>query len=405
MKKFLFMFAAAMLTVSASAQKTAVTANKAGDNWYIGANVGVGTPISKYSIGGEEYGRLKGIAPKLGLRVGKNLTTVFGLALDADLYIKSTDKSFMKKDDAFVNAINVDILGTFNLSNAFAGYQGQPRPFEVIALVGGGYSRSYGVDPKGVNDKASGLNGKAALDLAFNLGANKAWQLYIEPAIVLGQPSPVWGNPFRKVVDNNGDKKWNALAQMSVGLNYKFGNSNGTHNFAIAKLRDQGEIDGLNARINELRNANESKDRQLAADARTIAQLKADLETAKNQKPTVVQNVVNKVTNNVLQPTVVFGLGKSTVDAAQLANVAMVAKYMKNHPNARLLIKGYASPEGNPELNQKLSEKRAQSVKDTLVKRYGISASRLDIKGMGATDELFDEIDFNRVATFTDLSK
>jgi outer membrane protein OmpA-like peptidoglycan-associated protein len=44
-------------------------------------------------------------------------------------------------------------------------------------------------------------------------------------------------------------------------------------------------------------------------------------------------------------------------------------------------------------------------VKDALVSRYGIAASRLTIQGMGATDELFDEIDFNRVATFTDLSK
>ena len=88
-----------------------------------------------------------------------------------------------------------------------------------------------------------------------------------------------------------------------------------------------------------------------------------------------------------------------------MASVAMVAKYMKNHPEARLEIKGYASPEGDPVLNQKLSEKRAQSVKDVLVSRYGVSADRLIVKGMGATDELFDEVDFNRVATFTDLSK
>ena len=40
MKKVILLFAAAMLTVSASAQKTAITANKAGDNWYMGINVG-----------------------------------------------------------------------------------------------------------------------------------------------------------------------------------------------------------------------------------------------------------------------------------------------------------------------------------------------------------------------------
>lgn len=36
------MLAVAMMTASVSAQKTAVTANKAGDNWYIGINAGVG---------------------------------------------------------------------------------------------------------------------------------------------------------------------------------------------------------------------------------------------------------------------------------------------------------------------------------------------------------------------------
>ena len=41
MKKVILMFAAAMLTMSASAQRTAVTANKAQDNWYVGINAGI----------------------------------------------------------------------------------------------------------------------------------------------------------------------------------------------------------------------------------------------------------------------------------------------------------------------------------------------------------------------------
>ncbi len=44
------------------------------------------------------------------------------------------------------------------------------------------------------------------------------------------------------------------MVQLNAGLIYKFKNSNGTHNFKIAELRDQAEIDALNAQINELRN-------------------------------------------------------------------------------------------------------------------------------------------------------
>ena len=153
MKKLFLVLAAAMLTVSASAQKTTITSNKAGDNWYVGLNAGVATPVSKFNVGTEEWGRLKGFAPKLGVRVGKNLTTVFGLALDADLYIESSEKSMMK-EKTFIDAINVDLMGTFNLSNLFAGYQGQPRCFEVIGLIGGGYSHTYGYAQSGLNAKA-----------------------------------------------------------------------------------------------------------------------------------------------------------------------------------------------------------------------------------------------------------
>ena len=163
----------------------------------------------------------------------------------------------------------------------------------------------------------------------------------------------------------------------------------------------------MNTFVNELKGELVAKDKRIAQGIRMISTLEDSLEAARNVKPTVVNKItkVVNVKNNVLQPTVIFGQGKSNVDAAQMASVAMIAKYMKNHPESKILIKGYASPEGNPELNQKLSEARAESVKKALVGRYGISASRLTTQGMGATDELFDEIDFNRVATFTDTTK
>lgn len=58
-----------------------------------------------------------------------------------------------------------------------------------------------------------------------------------------------------------------------------------------------------------------------------------------------------------------------------MPNIEMIAQYMKNHPDAKVEIKGYASPEGSKELNQKLSEARANAVKNILVKTYKISAN------------------------------
>ena len=83
----------------------------------------------------------------------------------------------------------------------------------------------------------------------------------------------------------------------------------------------------------------------------------------------------------------------------------MIANYLKAHKDAKVKVSGYASPEGSKEINQKLSEARATVVKDALVKKYKIAADRISTEGLGATDKLFDEVEFNRVATFNDETK
>ena len=395
MKKLFLMLAAGFMAASVNAQNTAITSNKFGDNWYMGVNVGVATPQQKFG----DYGFFKGFAPKLGLRVGKNLTTVFGLAADVDLYMLSKeDSKSLMGTKTFVDNMNVDLLGTFNLSNLFAGYQGEPRAFEVSFLAGLGWSHGFGQAWK-----VNAINSKAALDFTFNLGADKAWQLYIEPAVIYGLESYGLGNS--NILTWNSGFKFDsraALFQLSAGFNYKFGNSNGTHNFAKAQLRDQAEIDGLNAKINELRADNNAKDGQLSAKDQQIADLKKKLADCEARPQTAA--VVEK-TENVLQPHVIFRQGKSTIDPAQYASIEMVAKYMKNHKDAKVKVQGYASPEGKAEFNQKLSEKRAEVVKNALVKRYKIAADRITIEGLGATDKLSSENDFNRVAMFVDTTK
>ena len=390
--------AAAMLTISASAQKTAVTANKFGDNWYVGINAGVATPMSKYYYGAEKDGAgfFKGITPEFGIRVGKNLTTVFGLALDASTYFANkSDSKAMVGSKTFFDVTMFNLMTTWNLSNAFAGYKGEPRAFEVIALVGGGYTRAWAA-------KQGGLDAKAAIDFAFNLGADKQWQVYVEPYAMLTNFS--WSNPFRKVyVPGYADKKLNGMFGLKAGVNYKFGNSNGSHNFKVEQLRDQAEIDGLNAQINGLRAENDAKAGRLAAADKTIADLKAQLAAC--QARPVEKPVVVEQKETTLQPIVIFRQGKSTIDAAQYASVEMVAKYMRNHKDAKVKVQGYASPEGNKELNQKLSEARANAVKTALVKKYKIAADRITVEGLGATDKLSSENDFNRVAMFVDTTK
>lgn len=380
MKRLGLLAAAVVMAMSVSAQT--VTESKTFDNFYIGINGGVATATTG-------HGWLKNLQPNAGLRIGRNFTPVFGMAVESNAYFKNTNGF---TTGTLVNALNTSLLGTVNLTNWFGGYKGEPRVFEVSALYGLGWGHIFGTPTE--EYKTDMLTSKVGLDFAFNFGSDKQWQFYLEPAIIYS----LNGNGYQGVkydIDRS-------VVQLNAGIVYKFKNSNGTHNFKIAELRDQSEIDALNAQVNSLRGELSGKDSELDAKDRKIADLEKALEDCKNSKQPVY---VRPVTATNLQPTVLFRQGKSVIDPAQYAPIELIAAYMKNHPEAKVEIKGYASPEGSAEINQKLSEERAEAVKNALVKKYKISADRLTTKGMGATDKLFEQVEFNRVATFNDNTK
>lgn len=383
MKKFILMLSAIALTATASAQT--VEESKTLDNVYIGINGGFATKATG-------HGWFNNLNPNLGVRIGRYFTPVFGLAVESNVYMSNKPYPSIK---TFVRSMNTSLLGTVNFTNWFGGYKGEPRLFEVYGLYGLGWGHVFGHPSAVTHDNT--FTSKAGIDFAFNLGKAKAWQLYIEPAMIwtLAGENVLPDKEVQYDLEESG-------FQLNVGVIYKFKNSNGTHNFKIAELRDQSEIDALNAKINDLRSDLNGKDGRLAAKDRQIADLQKALDDC-NNKPAPVYEKPATVTN--LQPTVLFRQGKSTVDAAQYAPIELIAQYMKNHPEAKVEIKGYASPEGSAELNQKLSENRAEAVKKILVNKYKISADRLTTKGCGATDQLFEQVEFNRVATFNDNTK
>ncbi len=55
---------------------------------------------------------------------------------------------------------------------------------------------------------------------------------------------------------------------------------------------------------------------------------------------------------------------------------------LNQYPNASVTIGGHASSDGSSAYNQKLSEKRANAVRDAVI-AAGIDAGRVDAKGFG----------------------
>lgn len=380
MKKLGLLFAAAAMAVSVNAQT--VTESKTFDNFYIGINGG-----AQVKTTGESW--MNNLNSNAGLRIGRWFTPVFGLAAEGNVYFNDHCKHYMPQSKTLARYMNVGLIGTVNLSNWFAGYKGEPRLFEVVPVFGFGWGHTFGTAAGDNEKELNALTSKAGIDFTFNLGKAKAWQVYVEPSMNWS----LNGDGYEGVAYDINQSAF----QLNAGIVYKFKNSNGSHNFTIAQLRDQNEIDGLNSQINSLRGDLNDKDAQLSAKDKQIKDLQNALDEC-NKKP----KYVKPATATNLQPTVLFRQGKAVVDKSQMPNIELIAQYMKNHEDAKVEIKGYASPEGNKDFNQALSEKRAEAVKNVLVKKYKIAADRLTTKGMGATDKLFKQVEFNRVSTFND---
>lgn len=390
MKKFFVMMALAATTLAASAQEPAkgFYGNKFGDNWYVGLNGGVATKTTHQAL-------LKNLNPNLGLRVGKWFTPYFGVAVEGELLFGNKVMGHNYTSASGVKAIQAMLLGQFNLSNAFYGYKGEPRSFEVIANLGIGPLHNYLGDKEEKGTIENTLNQKIALDFAWNFGKQKQWQFYVEPAITYS----IAGAKSDGELDEKGhgrqtvgyDINYSNL-QLNVGINYRFRTSTGTHNFVDVVECDQNEIDALNASINDLRNKNVSDQDQ-------IARLKAEIEALRKalkdceDKPVVVEKQVDP---NL--PAIFYQVNKSIITPAQQENVKIAGQLLKNHPELKIIVKGYASPEGPHDNNNDLSVRRAEAVKDMLVKKFNIDPSRISTEGCGETDQLFEIYEFNRVA-------
>ena len=386
MKK-VFMLLAVCATVAFATAQTTVRGSKLTDNWSVGIQAGGVTP----AYGHKFFGDLR---PTVGLTVAKEITPIFGLAAEVNAVINAQHNllgptGFAKNCNRAFDASNLGGLLRVNLTNLFLGYTGEPRFLDVQAVYGFGWGHEY--YPGKYNDRNL-LTTKAGLDFGFNLGADKAWQVNVKPGIVWDLTDGRYASEY--------DKKF-AHIELLAGVTYKFLNSNGSHNFTLVKEYDQAEVDGLNAKINDLRGQLGAKDQKIAADAATIKKLQDELNDCRNKKVTPPVDNGKTTVVNALETNVFFAQGKSVISAAQQPNVERVASFLKNHPGSKVVIKGYASPEGGKSINDKLSKARAEAVKTMLVKKYKIDASRItSAEGCGVGD-LFSEPTWNRVAVST----
>lgn len=79
---------------------------------------------------------------------------------------------------------------------------------------------------------------------------------------------------------------------------------------------------------------------------------------------------------------VLFATGKAEVAVGGLRSIDKLAEFLTKNPNRNLLIEGHTDNTGAEDFNVKLSQQRADAVRDQLVTR-GIAAERITTKGYG----------------------
>lgn len=372
MKKILF--AAALLFLglgSANAQSTysdgtqqtaeGLYVSKFTDNWYIAPKIGYNHPM--------DYDHMFPLNASLGVKFGKNFSPMFGFNFEIGTsfndngyrvdhtahYQDPTQPNYGSiyrtkstvHSHTFFTQVFFGLNGTINWTNIFSSYQ-ENRKWEVGSELGVGWNQFCG-DPVIVPADNSGdddeLMAKTAMTVQYNFGgASKPWSIFAEPAI------------YWNLTNGPGDaihfNKTTASISLQFGMMYKFKTSNGTHNF-----------------------------KKLALNNDEINQLRAEL--AKKPKE-VIKEVVKEVPVQTTETReflldnlyiVTYQQGKSVLtrdNKDQLDNIKA---------GSHVEIIGTASPEGPKELNERLSQSRADVVADYLEGR-GIIVDRAVGRGV-----------------------
>jgi Outer membrane protein and related peptidoglycan-associated (lipo)proteins len=80
-----------------------------------------------------------------------------------------------------------------------------------------------------------------------------------------------------------------------------------------------------------------------------------------------------------------FDTNKAVVKEKYHDDVKRVADFMKEFPDTTAAIEGHTDNVASAAYNQKLSEKRANSVRQYIIDKFGIDGSRLTATGYGMT--------------------
>lgn len=94
----------------------------------------------------------------------------------------------------------------------------------------------------------------------------------------------------------------------------------------------------------------------------------------------VEQKIIEKGRAKLL---VEFDFNKAVVRPKYYKEIENLADVMKKYPDLNIVVEGHTDNIGGKQYNEKLSQKRAEAIRDTMVKKFNIASTRVKAKGYG----------------------
>ena len=398
MKRILLFTLALFTMVTMYAQHSSQQGMKV-DKWYVGATYGLNSKTTNNGFFGNPNA-------SMAVRLGYDMTPVFGYMGEATLFFGDVKFGASK---CFVKAINADLLAVVNLSPLlFHPAEGQRSFYEVRLFGGFGINHICGFP---IAENNNDFISKFGADLGVNLGRNKQFFVYLQPAINYN-------------LDHYSRTQYNinySALQISVGANYRFSWSNLFKGVSLKKIfkgkkknvpaADEPTDEPLVEPVPEPVTVTlpedvteEDPDDEFAfhlfkeEQKEPVAEEKADkpaktekadkpaktekadkpaktekadkpaktekadkpAKTEKADKPAKTENTQKKGTPAPSKPVT------SSPVRQPMKGVTEVATYMKTHPKSTVIIRG--------------NKAQAQEASNQLVRRYGISLARITIE-------------------------
>ncbi|MGL4994166.1 MAG: OmpA family protein [Bacteroidales bacterium] len=334
------------------------------DNWHIGLNAGMQFYLGE---GDSQAATKDRITPAINIEAGKWFTPIFGArAVVGGFKINSTELYEPTNINSW-NYYQVRLDMMFNPINAIS--YNPKRIYEPIFYAGLGLAN--GKEVKAVLTEQIGL--------INNFRVNKCLDINLEAGVSLYPEN--WDG-------KTGNRSLDGLFTLTAGVSYKFPQ----RDFKTYDAQCPVEVTRLNKQVNEL---------HASLDQANIKnrELEENLTEANNREPQVIEVIKESPKTTAIPVTILFDLNSSVVKREQYLTLSNMAEVIKANPEKIYTIIGYADRStGSEEYNHIISQRRAESVLKALVDRFGVNQSQLSTQGKGASEQLFLENSWNRVA-------